>query len=389
MYDFTMYLPTKLIFGKNTIEKLPEIMAPYRRILLTYGGGSIKKNGIYDQIRKLLADKELVDLAGIEPNPKVQSARIGVKLIREHKCDAILAVGGGSVIDLSKLIARAVSYDGDPWDLVLDPALAAKQTSLPLADVLTIAATGSEYDAGGVISNPDTNEKLPVWGEMPFASILDPVYTFSVSAYQTASGAADIMSHTLESYLVKEGCTLTDGLCEAMLRTVIKNTPLCLKDPDNYSARAEIMQAASFGCCGILHNGMSKAVWACHAIEHELSAYTDITHGAALAVITPPWMRKCLNEDNAARFAKYGRNVWGITGEDDMAVAEDAILKTAQFFRNIGLPASLTEMGVDKDLPSHFEDMACHIEKHWFASLKDGICPLKHEDVIEILNCSM
>ncbi len=389
MYDFTMCLPTKLIFGKNTIEKLPEIMAPYKRILLTYGGGSIKKNGIYDKIKELLSDKELVDLAGIEPNPKVQSARDGVRLIREHKCEAILAVGGGSVIDLSKLIARAVSYEGDPWDLVLDPALSAKQTSLPLADILTIAATGSEYDAGGVISNPETNEKLPVWGEMPFASILDPSYTFSVNAWQTASGSADIMSHTMESYLVKEGCTLTDGLCEAMLRTVIKNTPLCLKDPANYSARAEIMQAASFGCCGILHNGMSPAVWACHAIEHELSAYTDITHGAGLAVITPHWMRKCLNEQSAARFAQYGRNVWGISGSDDMAIAKKAIERTAQFFKDIGLPESLSQMGVAKDLPSHFEAMAIHIEKHWFASLEGGISPLKREDVIDILKQSM
>lgn len=389
MYDFTMYLPTRLIFGKNTIERLPEIMAPYKRILLTYGGGSIKKNGIYATIKELLADKEIFDLAGIEPNPKVQSARDGVRLIREHNCEVILAVGGGSVIDLSKLIALAVSYDGDPWDLVLDPALAAKQTSLPLADILTIAATGSEYDAGGVISNPDTNEKLPVWGEMPLASILDPVYTFSVSSWQTASGAADIMSHTLESYLVKDGCTLTDGLCEAMLRTVIKNAPICLKEPENYNARAEIMQAASFGCCGILHNGMSKAVWACHAIEHELSAYTDITHGAGLAVITPHWMRKCLNKDSARRFAQYGRNVWGITGDDDLAVANEAIEMTANFFREIGLPASLTEMGVSRELSSSFEDMARHIEEHWFASLEGGICPLKREDVIEILKRCM
>ena len=291
MHPFELYLPTKLIFGKDSIEKLPEIMKPYKRVLLTYGGGSIKKIGIYDKIKELLSDKEITELSGIAPNPKVDSAREGVKLAREHQCEVILAAGGGSVIDLSKLISLAVNYDGDPWDLVVDLKKGAALPCMPLASILTTAATGSEYDTGGVISNPATNEKLPVFAKAPFASLLDPEYTFGLSAFQTASGSADIMSHTFESYLVKAGCTLTDGLCEAMLRTVIKNAPIAIKEPDNYKARAELMQASSFGCCGLVNAGMTPTPWVCHGIEHEISAYSDITHGAGLAVITPHWMR--------------------------------------------------------------------------------------------------
>ncbi len=387
MYPFELYLPTKLIFGKDSIEKLPEIMKPYKRILLTYGGGSIKKIGIYDKVKELLADKEITELSGIAPNPKVDSAREGVKLAREHKCEVILAVGGGSVIDLSKLISAAVAYDGDPWELVQDPSRVDNEKVMPLADVLTLAATGSEYDNSGVISNPATDEKMAIFGELnPFASILDPTYTFSVSAFQTAAGSADIMSHTFESYLVKEGCTLTDGLCEAMLRTVIKNAPIAIKEPDNYEARAELMQAASFGCCGILADGMAPSAWVCHGIEHEISAYTDITHGAGLAVITPHWMRYSLTEETASRFAQYGRNVWGIQEGSDMEIASKAIDKTSEFFKSLGLPSTLSEMGVSAE---HFEDMADHVLKIWFGDFKTALRPLDKAGILEILNASL
>ena len=262
MHPFELYLPTRLIFGKDSIKRLPDVLSGHTNILLTYGGGSIKRSGIYDKVKGLLSDKHICELSGIAPNPKVQSARDGV----------------GSVLDLSKLISAAISYEGDPWELVLDPSKITK-TPVPLFDVLTLTATGSEYDNSGVISNPDTDEKMPIFGNLnPVASILDPTYTFTVNAWQTASGSADIMSHTFESYLVAEGTTLTDGLCEAMLRTVIKNTPIAIKHPDDYDARAELMQAASFGCCGILADGMTPSPWVCHGIEHEISAFHDITH---------------------------------------------------------------------------------------------------------------
>ena len=387
MHSFELYLPTRLIFGKDSVKRIPDILEGHQNILLTYGGGSIKKIGLYDEVKKLLAGKNIFELSGIAPNPKVQSARDGVRIARENHADAILAVGGGSVLDLSKLISAAISYDGDPWELVLDPSKITK-TPVPLFDVLTLTATGSEYDNSGVISNPDTDEKMPIFGNLnPVASILDPTYTFTVNAWQTASGSADIMSHTFESYLVAEGTTLTDGLCEAMLRTVIKNTPIAIKHPDDYDARAELMQAASFGCCGILADGMTPSPWVCHGIEHEISAFHDITHGAGLAVITPHWMRFSLTPKTAERFKQYGVNVWGLDKDGDpMEVGAQAIDKTAEFFKSIGLPSKLSEMGVTDE---HFGQMADHVLKIWFGDFKTAIRPLGREDIIGILKASL
>jgi len=387
MHPFELYLPTRLIFGKDSIKRLPDVLSGHTNILLTYGGGSIKRSGIYDKVKGLLSDKHICELSGIAPNPKVQSARDGVRIARENHVDAILAVGGGSVLDLSKLISAAISYEGDPWELVLDPSKITK-TPVPLFDVLTLTATGSEYDNSGVISNPDTDEKMPIFGNLnPVASILDPTYTFTVNAWQTASGSADIMSHTFESYLVAEGTTLTDGLCEAMLRTVIKNTPIAIKHPDDYDARAELMQAASFGCCGILADGMTPSPWVCHGIEHEISAFHDITHGAGLAVITPHWMRFSLTPKTAERFKQYGVNVWGLDKDGDpMEVGAQAIDKTAEFFKSIGLPSKLSEMGVTDE---HFGQMADHVLKIWFGDFKTAIRPLGREDIIGILKASL
>ena len=387
MHPFELYLPTRLIFGKDSIKRLPDVLSGHTNILLTYGGGSIKRSGIYDKVKGLLSDKHICELSGIAPNPKVQSARDGVRIARENHVDAILAVGGGSVLDLSKLISAAISYEGDPWELVLDPSKITK-TPVPLFDVLTLTATGSEYDNSGVISNPDTDEKMPIFGNLnPVASILDPTYTFTVNAWQTASGSADIMSHTFESYLVAEGTTLTDGLCEAMLRTVIKNTPIAIKHPDDYNARAELMQAASFGCCGILADGMTPSPWVCHGIEHEISAFHDITHGAGLAVITPHWMRFSLTPKTAERFKQYGVNVWGLDKDGDpMEVGAQAIDKTAEFFKSIGLPSRLSEMGVTDE---HFEQMADHVLKIWFGDFKTAIRPLGRQDIIDILKASL
>jgi len=387
MHPFELYLPTRLIFGKDSIKRLPDVLSGHTNILLTYGGGSIKRSGIYDKVKGLLSDKHICELSGIAPNPKVQSARDGVRIARENHVDAILAVGGGSVLDLSKLISAAISYEGDPWELVLDPSKITK-TPVPLFDVLTLTATGSEYDNSGVISNPDTDEKMPIFGNLnPVASILDPTYTFTVNAWQTASGSADIMSHTFESYLVAEGTTLTDGLCEAMLRTVIKNTPIAIKHPDDYNARAELMQAASFGCCGILADGMTPSPWVCHGIEHEISAFHDITHGAGLAVITPHWMRFSLTPKTAERFKQYGVNVWGLDKDGDpMEVGAQAIDKTAEFFKSIGLPSKLSEMGVTDE---HFGQMADHVLKIWFGDFKTAIRPLGREDIIGILKASL
>ncbi len=287
MQSYEYFVPTKLVFGKGKIAELPKLVANFgKKVLLTYGGGSIKKIGIYDKVKELLAGYEIFELSGIEPNPKISSVRAGVELIRKEKIDFIIAIGGGSVIDCTKNIAAGVFYDGDPWDLVLDNSKVGK--TLPFFTILTLAATGSEYDNAAVISNAETNEKLSLFGDLfPIASIMDPEYTFSVSPWQTAAGSADIMSHVFESYIVKEGNIFTDAVCEGMLRTIISCVPKVLKDPNDFDARAELMMVSSFGCCGLPAIGRTPSPWVCHGIEHEVSAYYDITHGAGLAIITP------------------------------------------------------------------------------------------------------
>lgn len=259
---------------------------------------------------------------------------------------------------------------------------------MPLFSVLTLAATGSEYDAPGVISNMQTNEKQAISSPLlfPKASFCDPSVSASVPAWHTAAGAADIMSHTFEQYLVSEGNDVSDGFCETILKTVIKNAPICIKDPTNLEARSAMMLASSFGCCGLLAIGNMPSPWPCHAIEHEISAWHDITHGVGLAIITPHWMRYSLNEKTAPRFAQYAVNVWGMDPKGDvMELASAAIDKTAEFFASIGIPQRLSEVGVDD---SHFEAMADHIPTCWWP-LSGALRPIDREGVIEILRASL
>ncbi len=296
--SYDLYMPTHLIFGKGRISELKDAVAGAgKKALITYGGGSVKRSGLFPRVKELLesAGCTVSEFGGIEPNPKITSVREGVSLCKDEGIDFVVAVGGGSVLDASKAICCGAMYPGDPWDLVLD----AKKIKayLPLFDVITLAATGSEYDRAGVISNEETKEKLTIWGNFPVTSILDPEYTMTVPANQTAAGIADIMSHTFEQYIVRDGNMLSDGFCESMLRTVTHFGPIAVKDPTNYEARAEILAASSFGCCGLLALGRNPSPWPCHGMEHELSAWYDITHGVGLAILTPNWMRWCLETD--------------------------------------------------------------------------------------------
>ena len=314
--------------------------------------------------------------------------REGVSLCKDEGIDFVVAVGGGSVLDASKAICCGAMYPGDPWDLVLD----AKKLKayLPLFDVITLAATGSEYDRAGVISNEETKEKLTIWGNFPVTSILDPEYTMTVPANQTAAGIADIMSHTFEQYIVRDGNMLSDGFCESMLRTVTHFGPIAVKDPTNYEARAEILAASSFGCCGLLSLGRSPSPWPCHGIEHEVSAWYDITHGVGLAIITPHWMQWCLDTDPALvalKFAQYGVNVFGLNPADGVDVnAAKAIEKTAEFFRSIGITQTLSDFGIDD---SHFEAMAEHVTTAWVGDYKYAFVPMDKEAVLAVLRASL
>lgn len=383
MQNFDYMTPTRLIFGRDAIAKLPEVMTRFgKKILLTYGGGSIKKIGLYQKVLEMLKGYDIVELPGIQPNPKYDPSVLdGVRLCKEHNVDVILSVGGGSVLDCSKAIAAGAKYDGDPWDLISYKVKA--KAALPIVDIITLAATGSEYDCGGVISRTETNDKIGYIDPLlfPVVSILDPVYTFTVSKKQTAAGIADAMNHTIEQYFVEDSTLLNDGFCESMLRSLMINGRKCLENPEDYTARAEMMLACTYGCNGILALGNSYSGWPCHGIEHALSAYYDITHGEGLAIITPRWMRHILSEKTIDRFVKYGINVFGIDPTlPKQEIAEKAIDATYEFFESINIPMHLREVGIDD---SRIDEMAHHIATN--EGLDKAYAPLTEQDIKEIL----
>lgn len=383
MQNFDYMTPTRLIFGRDAIAKLPEVMTQFgKKILLTYGGGSIKKIGLYQKVLEMLKGYDIVELPGIQPNPKYDPSVLdGVRLCKEHNVDVILSVGGGSVLDCSKAIAAGAKYDGDPWDLISYKVKA--KAALPIVDILTFAATGSEYDCGGVISRTETNDKIGYIDPLlfPVVSILDPVYTFTVSKKQTAAGIADAMNHTIEQYFVEDSTLLNDGFCESMLRSLMTNGRKCLENPEDYTARAEMMLACTYGCNGILALGNSYSGWPCHGIEHALSAYYDITHGEGLAIITPRWMRHILSERTMDRFVKYGINVFGIDPTlPKQEIAGKAIDATYEFFKSINIPMHLREVGIDD---SRIDEMAHHIAVN--EGLDKAYVPLTEQDIKEIL----
>lgn len=387
MQNFDYMTPTRLIFGEGVIAKLPEVMANYgKKVLLTYGSGSIKKIGLYDKVKELLRDFEIIELSDIQPNPKYDPSVLeGVRLCKEHDIDVILAVGGGSVLDCSKAIATGAKYDGDPWDLISYKAFAAD--SIPIVDIITLAATGSEYDPGGVISRTETNDKIGYIDahNFPVVSFLDPTYTFTVSKKQTAAGCADAMNHIMEQYFCEDATLLNDGFCEAGLKSLMVNAKKCLENPEDYTARAEMMFACTLGCNGIYALGNSPSGWPCHGIEHALSAYYDITHGEGLAIITPRWMKHILNNKTVSRFVKYGVNVFGIDSTlPPFEIADKAIQATYDFFESIGIPMHLREVGIDD---SRIKEMAHHIAVN--EGLENAYAPLTEQDITQILTASL
>lgn len=387
MQNFDYQTPTRLIFGKGVISGLPEVMKPFgRKILMTYGGGSIKKLGLYDKVKELLSDYEIYELPDIQPNPKYDPSVLdGVRICKEKQIDVILSVGGGSVLDCSKAIAAGAKYEGDPWDLISYKVKA--KAALPIVDILTLAATGSEYDCGGVISRTETNDKIGYVDPLlfPVCSILDPVYTFTVSKKQTAAGCADAMNHIMEQYFTEDTTLLNDGFCEAGLKSLMVNAKKCLENPEDYTARAEMMQVCTYGCNGIYALGNSASGWPCHGMEHALSAYYDITHGEGLAIITPRWMKHILNDRTVGRFVKYGVNVFGIDSSlERYEIAEKAIGETYRFFESIGIPMHLKDVGIDE---SRLSEMAHHVAVN--EGLENAYAPLLEQDILDIFKASL
>ena len=387
MQNFNYCTPTRLIFGEGAIKDLPEVMSHYgKKILLTYGGGSIKKIGLYDKVKELLEGYEIYELPNIMPNPKYDPSVLdGVKLCKEHDIDVILSVGGGSVLDCSKAIAGGAKYDGDPWDLITYKA--ETKDALPIVDIITLAATGSEYDAGGVISRTETNDKTCYSDShlYPEVSFLDPTYTFTVSKKQTSAGIADAMNHIFEQYFCEDSTILNDGFMEAGLRSLMINGRKCLENPEDYNARAEMMLVCTYGCNDIYSLGNSQSGWPCHGMEHALSAYYDITHGEGLAIITPRWMKHILSEKTVDRFVKYGINVFGIDSNlDKMEIANKAIEKTYKFYESINIPMHLKDVGIDE---SRIEEMAKHVADN--EGLENAWAPLLQEDIAAIFRASL
>lgn len=351
MNNFAFHIPTDIRFGKNQIECLPTELSKYgKKVLLVYGGGSIKKSGLYDNVKKLLESFEVYELPGIEPNPKLSSVEAGAKICKEKGIEVILAVGGGSTIDASKHIACAACYDGKAWDLMMDRSKI--KAALPIAVVLTICATGSEMNSGGVITNEETKEKLEINSPLlyPRLSICDPTYLYTLPAKQTAAGTVDILSHVLEQYFQpNDEAYITDALSEAVMKSVIKYGKTAIDNPTDYEARSNLMWSSTVALNHLLTVGKGGG-WSVHPIEHVVSAFYDITHGVGLAIITPAWMKYVLSDSTVDRFVRYAKEVWGISGSDKYEIAKAGISKTEEFFKELGMPLTLHEAGVADDM---------------------------------------
>lgn len=385
MNNFDLYLNTHVFFGREAASNIPQNINCYgNRVLMVYGGGSIFKNGVYEEVTTILQNGgiEYIELGGIDPNPRIASVREGAKICKENNIDVVLAVGGGSTVDCAKAIAAAACYSGDAWDLVLDKSKVTK--ALPIFVVLTVAATGSEMDCGAVISNPETKDKYDFdspWMR-PSCAFMDPTHTFTVPKKQTAAGTVDIMSHVLEAYFSRAQGFMQDRIAEALLKTCIVNGNIALDNPTDYDARANLMWASSWAINGLTSCGKGQA-WSVHQIEHMLSGYYDITHGVGLAILTPVWMEYVLDESSVDKFAEYAKNVWDVDDNDKWNAAREGIRKTRECFTSWGMPTKLSELDIDD---RYFGDMA---QKAAVRGLDSAYKPLFEEDIVNILKRSL
>ena len=387
MISFDYENRTRIIFGKDKHKMVGELIKHYTdKVLFHYGGESIKKNGLYDDVLISLkaAGVEAVELGGVKPNPRLSLVHEGIRICREQNIDFILAVGGGSVIDSAKAIALGVPYDGDVWDYFLTKRQPEKV--LDVATILTLPATGSESSDSVVITNEDNLVKMGFSSDKnrPLFSIMNPELFFTLPKNQIANGICDMMSHILERYFTTTvKADVTDGLCESTLKAIMKNAAVLNEDNRNYDAWAEASFAGTIAHNGLLGLGRSQD-WACHKMEHELSAIYDVAHGAGLAVMTPAWMRYVYKE-NINMFVQFAVNVMGVQGSirDSEAVIQEGINRLESFFISLGLPVTLAELGIDE---SNFELMAK--KATWFDSGKEmpigGITKLFWKDIVEI-----
>jgi alcohol dehydrogenase len=347
MENFEYQCETKIIFGKDTETKVGKLLKN-KKVLLHYGKNSIKKSGLYDKVIKSLKNEEIefVELSGVVPNPHIELVNEGIELCRKENIDFILAVGGGSVIDSAKAIALGFYYEGDVWDFFTTGIT--PQKALPVGTILTIPAAGSEASLNTVITKGDRKRGMGSPLIRPKFAIMNPELTMTLPNFQTACGISDMLAHIMERYFTNtKNVDLTDELCEATMRTIIKNAKLVFKDPKNYNARAEIMLAGTIAHNGLLGIGREEA-WTSHMIEHELSAYYDIAHGAGLSIIFPAWM-KFVYEHDTNRFTQFAKAVWNVDSP------LEGINELENFFKEIGLPTKLKDININNE---KFELMA-------------------------------
>ena len=355
-FDFTYYNPTKIYFGKNSLDNLSGELSNYgKTVLLMYGKGSVKKSGLYDKITEILknADKTVVELSGIKSNPSYSQLLEGAKLVKENNVDLILAVGGGSVIDCAKGISVSAYCESDPWQKYWVDFADIDNKIVPVGSVLTMAGTGSEMNGGSVITNEEAklkNGRVFPSEVNPKFSILNPEYTYTVPKYQMASGIFDTMSHLMEQYFSGEDDNTTDYVLEGVMRSLIHSAKAAIKNPQDYEARSNIMWSATIGLNTI--TGLSKQQdWEVHMIEHQVGAYTDCAHGAGLAAISVPYY-KYICSFGIDKFVRFAKNVWSINtdGMDKNAAAAAGIEKLREFIVEIGMPLTLRELGATEDM---------------------------------------
>lgn len=351
MNNFIYHNPTELVFGKGQIAKLGELIPAGKRIMITFGGGSVRRNGVYDQVVRALEGRDWVEFWGIEPNPSVETVREAVALGREHDVDFLLAVGGGSVIDGTKLIAAGLLYEGDPWEIVLRGKA---DRTVPLATVLTMSATGSEMNNGSVISRQETREKRAFYGDYPLFSILDPETTCSLPAKQIAYGLADTFVHVLEQYMTTpEQSRLMDRWAEGILHTVIEIAPRIGENRRDYATMSEYMLAATLALNDMIRMGVTQD-WATHMIGHELTALHGLAHGATLAMVINGTLR-VLRGQKRGKLLQYGERIWGIADGTEEERIDRTIAANEAFFRSLGLSTRLSEEGIGEETIAEVE----------------------------------
>ena len=343
MNNFVFHNPTKLVFGKGQIEKLPELIPEGMKLMVTFGGGSVKSNGVYDQVSKALINHDYIEFWGIEPNPTIETLRKATMQAKVNNIDFILAVGGGSVLDGTKLIAAGIPFDGDPWDIVLKRDA---EKSIPYGSVLTLPATGSEMNRNAVISRIETKQKFAfISSRYPDFSILDPMVTFSLPPYQIACGLTDTFVHVVEQYMTTTGQSrVMDRWAEGIMQTILEIGPMIKDNPKDYDLMADFMLSATLALNDMIRMGISQD-WATHMIGHELTALHGITHAESLAMVLPGTLR-LLKGQKRAKLLQYSERVFGMTkGTADQRI-EQAIAKTEEFFRSLGLSTRISEAGI-------------------------------------------